>query len=323
MVISWDASPTPTRFYQISTDEEITQVSVAIPVLRGLVRLSEVSAMLGSSEYQAFVKVLASDSSAGYAAVMRDRPAINEGWLASHDFSERDAQEFAELGVSRHPVAGLLRSSQGSSLTPQDYDVILRLLKSSDVQSFHKLRELAKGMSGAINPREPWESGYRLAQLVRDRLRFTLSDYVHIEQIVIQLGIDIQNVALEDTSILGVCIGTPGYLPLVTLNRNCPDAIGMSGRRVTLAHELCHLLFDRAGLRSLARFEGGGADSDRLIEMRANAFAVELLVPMAILVGEDGLVIDDAQLAEIAEARKVSFHALQKHARNLRNRLLR
>ncbi len=226
------------------------------------------------------------------------------------------------MGISRHPVVGLLRSSQGSSLTAQDYDIVLKLLKPSDAHSFFKLRELSKGMSKAINPREPWESGYLLARLVRDRLGFTRSEYVDIEQIVIPLGIDIQDVALGDTSILGVCIGTPGYLPLVTLNRNCPDAIGMSGRRITLAHELCHLLFDRAGLRSLARFEGGGADSDRLIEMRANAFAVELLVPMAILVGDDGLVVDDSRLAEIAEAMKVSFHALQKHARNLRNQLL-
>ena len=123
IVISWDASPTSTRFYQIPTDEEITQVPVAIPGLRGLVKDRLKSAQLGSSEYQAFVKVLASDSSAGYAAVKRYSPAINDGWLASHSFSESDAQEFAELGVSRHPVVGLLRSSQGSSLTPQDYDI--------------------------------------------------------------------------------------------------------------------------------------------------------------------------------------------------------
>ena len=38
IVISWDAVPTSTRFYQIPTDEEITQVSVAMPVLRGLVK---------------------------------------------------------------------------------------------------------------------------------------------------------------------------------------------------------------------------------------------------------------------------------------------
>ena len=95
----------------------------------------------------------------------------------------------------------------------------------------------------------------------------------------------------------------------------------MSGRRITLAHELCHLLFDRAGLRSLARFEGGGADSDRLIEMRANAFAVELLVPMAILVGTMALWSMTLDLRKSPKSRKVSLHALRWHANNLRNRL--
>ena len=47
---------------------------------------------------------------------------------------------------------------------------------------FFRLRELAKGMSGVIDPREPWESGYHLAQLVRDRLGFTPSDHIDIEQ---------------------------------------------------------------------------------------------------------------------------------------------
>jgi Zn-dependent peptidase ImmA (M78 family) len=76
--------------------------------------------------------------------------------------------------------------------------------------------------------------------------------------------------------------------------------------RITLARELSHLLLDRGGLRNLARFEGGTANSDRLIEMRANAFAVELLVPMATLVEADGVVVDDARLADISVKQQVS-----------------
>ena len=221
----------------------------------------------------------------------------------------------------RQPVVGLLRSGQASSLKSEDYDAILKLLKPSNARSFTGLRELAKGLSSVIDPREPWASGYDLAHLVRHRLGLAPADPIDIEQVVRQLGVDIQDVRFIDQSIQGVCVGTPGYSPLVTLNIACPDASGRSGRRVTLAHELCHLLFDRAGLRSLARFEGGGADSDRLIEMRANAFAVEVLVPMATLVGDDGRVAEDFQLPDIAEERKVSVHALQRHAKNLRNRL--
>ena len=116
-------------------------------------------------------------------------------------------------------------------------------------------------------------------------MEFSLLAYLDIEEIIRQTGIEIQEARFGDTAVLESCWSSgilPAYRPQYL---ECPDVTGVSGRRITLAHEFCHLLFDRAGLRSLARFEGGGADSDRLIEMRANAFAVELLVPMATLVG--------------------------------------
>lgn len=322
IVISWDAAPTPTRFYEIATAEEITPVAVAIPVLRRLLKDCLKLEHAGSAEKQKFAEILAINSAAGYSAVKRYHASISGTWLASHGFSDTDAEDFAASGTSRHPIVGLLRSGQGSSLGSADYDAVLKLLVPSDVHSFAALRELAKGLRGVIDSREPWESGYRLAQIIRERLGLAGEDHIDIEREMSRLGVAIHDFDFVDTNILGVCVGTAGYAPLVILNRTSPDASGMSGRRVTLAHELCHLLFDRSGLRSLARFEGGGADSDRLIEMRANAFAVEFLVPMAVLVRSAGQVVDDARLTEIAEQRKVSVHALRRHAENLRNRML-
>ncbi len=170
-------------------------------------------------------------------------------------------------------------------------------------------------------PQEPWESGYRLARLVRERLGLAQFEKIAIELVLENLGVETHELSFESTEVLGACIGTPGFCPMVVLNTNCKDSSGLSGKRVTLAHELCHLLFDRAGMRSLARFEGGSADSDRLIEMRANAFAVELLVPMHVLI-EEGKVVEEPRLAQLAEQWEVSFHALKRHARNLRNRLM-
>ena len=322
LVVSWDASPTPTRFYQVQAGEETFRVGVAVPALRRLVADRLKSAQFGCAEGEKFATVLARDPAAGYAAVKRYNPAISDGWLARHGFSDEDAQELAISGTCRHPLVGLLRSSQGSSITPADYDTLLGLLKPGKSHSFARLREVAKGLSPAVDAREPWESGYQLARLVRERLGFSPSASIDIEDVIRHMDVETQDATFADTTILGCCIGTPGYVPLVVLNIACADARGVSGRRITLAHEFCHLLFDRAGVRSLARFEGGGADSDRLIEMRANAFAVELLVPMTALVAADGAVVDDAQLAVIAVERQVSSHALQWHAKNLRNRLL-
>ncbi len=321
MVVSWDALPTSTRFYQAPTGEETFGVDVAISALRKLLADRLRSAKFEPAEREKFVTVLSKDAEAGYAAVMHYNSAIDDIWLSRHGFSPEDAQDLATSGTSCHPVVGLLRSSQGSSITAADFDCLLTMLKPGSAHNFAKLREVAKGLSRAIDVREPWESGYNLARLIRDRLRFDPYEYIDIEDVVQRMGVEVQDTTFGDSAILGVCVGTPGYFPLVVLNNSCEDVTGVSGRRVTLAHEVCHLLFDRAGLRSLARFEGGGADSDRLIEMRANAFAVELLVPMATLVGDNGDVVDDARLRDIAEAQKVSFHALEQHAKNLQNRL--
>jgi Zn-dependent peptidase ImmA (M78 family) len=257
----------------------------------------------------------------GYAAAKCYNPAVGDVWLTARGFSDGDARELAISGTSRHPVVGLLRSSQGTSITLADYDKILGLLRPGAVHTFAKLREVAKSLDHAIDAREPWESGYQLGRLIRERLSLGRSGYIDVESIMRQMDVVIEVATFGDSAILGACVGIRGYCPLVVLNNSCPDATGISGRRVTLAHEFCHLLFDRGRLRSLARFEGSGSESDRLIEMRANAFAIELLVPMATLVGTNGSVADENRLLEISLEQQVSLHALRPHAANLRNRL--
>ena len=106
--------------------------------------------------------------------------------------------------------------------------------------------------------------------------------------------------------------------PLVAINTECPDAVGPSGRRITLAHELCHLLFDRSRMQSFARFEGGAAESDRLIEMRANAFAVELLAPIKCFVKSDGSLMTDEEALEFSPQLKISTVAIRRHVQNYR-----
>ncbi|MBY0522628.1 MAG: ImmA/IrrE family metallo-endopeptidase [Gemmataceae bacterium] len=321
LVVSWDASPTPTKFYEIPTGEEAVKVDVAIPALRSLLEERLKLVQEDAIDNAASDLILGNTASAGYSAVRRYNPEVTNKWLLHSGFLAGDAQDFAATGTSRHPVVGLLRSSQGSSLKPGDCEAILKLLRPSIAVSYAKLRDLAKGLLAAINSHEPWESGYRLARSIRERLGLAPTVHIDMDRLVHETGVTIADVALDDPAILGACVGAPDYAPLVVLNLNCEDAKGISGRRVTLAHEFCHLLFDRAGFRSLARFEGAGADSDRLIEMRANAFAIELLVPMSTLIDTGGGVVAEEQLPLVAEERKVSTHALRWHVRNLRNRL--
>ena len=281
----------------------VVQVAVAVPVLRSLVE-----AHCGIDGVGELLKM-------AYRAVNCYNSAATRDWLNKYRFSDSDARELAESGVSTHPIVGLLRSGQGSSLSTADYEAVFRLLKRSGPKSYARILALAKGLDKRIDPREPWASGYVLARLMRERLNLVPSAKLDAEALARDLGVDVQEGAFQDETVLGVCVGTPAHNPLVVLNTRCPDASGPSGRKTTLAHELCHLLFDRGGYRHLARFEGARAVGDRLMEMRANAFAIELLVPMVNLRG-----ITEETLGDFAKEWQVSSHALVNHLHNYRIR---
>lgn len=313
IIVSWDNSPTPTRQYRFRSSEEGFDAAIAVPTLRRLINDRLKSAATGSAE-PGFVEE-------GYAAVTAYHADLSPERLAGFGFSEANAYDFAISATSRHPLVGLLRSGQGSDVSLPKFDALWNLLKPSESQSYVKIRDFAKGMDSSFDIREPWESGYRLARAVRNRLSLAGDESIDVERVLRNLDVDVQDLDLGDTGVLGACIAAPGYSPLVVINTVCPDAIGVSGRRVTLAHELCHLLFDRSRLRGLARFERGLADGDRSIEKRANAFAIELLVPMIALKGDDGAIVDEARMGELALRLQVSTHAIRKHAENLRNRM--
>ena len=320
-IVSWDASPTTDRFYSVQPGERVCPIPIAVPVLRQLLEDRRQARKTSPIDHAELADLPATSAQAGYQAMCRYDDQIDPTWLFDHGFGERDAETFAITGATRHPIGGLLRSGQGGSLTRSDYDAIFRSLRKSQSDSYLKLRELDRGLNSGINSREPWESGYHLATTIRTRLGFAPMGYLDIEQVLQALPVAVKDVPFHDDAILGACVGTPGYAPLILINPRCPDASGPSGRRMTLAHELSHLLFDRAGFRNLARFEGGSADGDRLIEMRANAFAVELLVPRMMLIGDDGQILSETDLKRISIDQGVSFPAVKQHADNLRNRL--
>ena len=321
LIISWDAMPSSTRYFDIPTGEESLRADIAIPVLARLIDARLGNKALTAAQIAAVASVTRSDAEAGYSAIRAYDPTITPDWLATHGFSQRDASAFAIAGISRHPIVGLLRSSQGSSLLRDDYELVLKLLQPSSRDTYAKLKELAIDPRSPIDLREPWESGYRLADLVRSKLGLREGDHVDVETLVHQLGVGVHTITLRDSDIRGVCVASPAYRPIVVINNSCEDASGVSGRRITLAHELCHLLFDRYRLRSLARFEGYSSESDRVVEMRANAFAVQLLAPMSVLLDDDGTVADDTKISQISAERQVSVASLRWHADNLRRRV--
>lgn len=87
----------------------------------------------------------------------------------------------------------------------------------------------------------------------------------------------------------------------------------------TIAHELCHLVHDRAAGRELALVSGPWAP--RATERRANGFAAMLLMPAAIvqrLVGELDVPETSAKgVRALATAMNTSVSTTREHLGNL------
>ncbi len=245
IVVSWDSMPSGDLFYPIGFGTEPLPVTIAVPALRRL--------MTGGvgSDTKCFSAQLFDEKQSGYDILRayHTRDNVSPAWLESLRFTERDAAGFGATGTSRHPVVGLLRSSRATQLTLSDIESVFGELVAASPTSYQPLRRLAHGLYSQIDPREPWESGYRMAREIRKRLGLSQGDKVDIDAILTGVSVKSADIDLGDSSVKGACVGTPHYAPVVIANRKSPDASGVSGRQITLVHELCHLLFDRSRMR--------------------------------------------------------------------------
>jgi Zn-dependent peptidase ImmA (M78 family) len=169
----------------------------------------------------------------------------------------------------------------------------------------------------------PFEDGYRLAADWADtsNLWGKMPQPVDIEKHLTHFGVVVSDVTLGDEDIGGVAVARSGLAPLILVNTTNPRNAYPSGRRFTLAHELCHLLHDRDRARNVALISGPWAPPG--IEKRANAFAARLLMPGALLdaaFAEQGAKAHNPsfeQLVAVAQQLDVSVDALAHHMANL------
>ena len=98
-------------------------------------------------------------------------------------------------------------------------------------------------------------------------------------------GVDVRAIHFEIPSLDGVAVWGPAYGPAVLLNQDSARINAwfmnrfwrLGAVRVTAAHELCHLLLDKAHALSAVDVLGGRMPIR--IEQRAKAFAAEFLLP--------------------------------------------
>lgn len=121
-------------------------------------------------------------------------------------------------------------------------------------------------------------SGIRAAAVVRDALGVGLAPLQHVDRVIEQLvdGATVLGRPVGEDGMSGMCVVTEG-LSLVFVNTSKAG----TRQRFTLAHELAHLLFGDAIDGTLEDTDDVMRDESSAAEVRANAFAAELLVPTA------------------------------------------
>ena len=186
-----------------------------------------------------------------------------------------------ELVVAESCQAALMFGSVTPTIDGDDASVLLGKL----VVLYNReggppaLRELVHEEPLESSEERAWEQGYGLAEELLDALSLPdqHNDWIDIERLYQELGIRVEDMALHDIDIRAVAIAGPQHLPATLINVKHATTQWPSGRRFTLAHELCHILFDRGYGAKLALASGPWAPRD--LEQRANAFAAMLLMP--------------------------------------------
>lgn len=179
-----------------------------------------------------------------------------------------------------------IAARMASALPADQIEQILTLVRSFEHRDAQTLGDLSARVSTYVSEKfqnhRAHEQGEAAADFVRRYLEVSASDYVDIFDVVRKLGAGLYQQPAEPTNLDALAVWGNKFGPAVLLNSNSLRASSRYGdrnwaARVTLAHELCHLLIDRG--HALSAVEVLNSRMPLTIERRARAFAGELLLP--------------------------------------------
>ncbi len=161
----------------------------------------------------------------------------------------------------------------------------------------------------------PHEEGYRLAEDCRDELGIKPDQVpVDLKEVLQQLGIAVVDQSLDTNTIRGVAVAGEGFSPAILLNNTSSYNQNEVGHRFTLAHELCHILYDRTRARKLSHLSGPWASART--EKRANAFAAMFLAPPS-AIRRKLIAITEEAVRQLAADVGMGITALIEHLYNV------
>lgn len=269
----------------------------------------------------------AASYSTGFAQHLKDQGLALAAKTANLFFPKPEPS----LVVHGHCQGALMFGAVAPALNDRDRFVIASAMAEHQIpDSVNRLIEFTNEISspGDAATHNPWSSGYNLADEWRNACGISTFENLNLDNHLTALGVTIRNVELSDKSTSGAAILLQDRSPLILLNTLCArhrDSEGhefYSGRRFTLAHELCHLLVDREEGADLALLSGPWAP--KAVEQRANAFAASLLMPDERIeqayeeIGESPSGGDVESLIKAASILEVSPDALSYHLHNRR-----
>lgn len=220
----------------------------------------------------------------------RDRgdPAVLLAWATSLDRSVASA--LARDGVLSEPKRVVeaatdndelrIAARMASALPDGQIRQILNIIHTfgkSEATRLHRLSELVlEHIAQHHDGKRAYEQGEAAARFMRRRLDLPSQSETDIEKILSDLGIVIERRTVQPASLDALAVWGDRFGPAVLLNMSSKRET-KAAARVTLAHELCHLLLDRG--HALSAVEILNSRMPPYMEQRAKSFAGELLLP--------------------------------------------
>jgi Zn-dependent peptidase ImmA (M78 family)/DNA-binding XRE family transcriptional regulator len=188
-------------------------------------------------------------------------------------------QFFAESFVEQDPLAALFRADAALAESPELLEALqVSLSLGRELANLEQLLGVRRAHVVAASYELPppvtrWEAiqqGIRVATEERLRLGLGAAPVVHFGDLLESQGIRLALLALPD-SISGITLINGAVGVLVAVNATH----AATRLRFSLAHEYAHVLCDRNRKGLVSRAE----NRSELLEVRANAFAAEFLMP--------------------------------------------
>jgi len=224
--------------------------------------------------------------------------------------------------VIEHSDAALMFGSLSPSIDEDDARLLAQKLvqfRQPQGESI-KLSHMVEDVPVERSDERAWKQGYQLAENCLEAIdgAIVMDRPIAIEEIYKYFNIKVDSISLNDASIRAVALAGPHHRPAVLINSRYSYR-AVQPRRFTLAHELCHILYDRTYGARLAMASGPWAPLE--VEQRANAFAAMLLMPTDLIASFVRMLpyrVDSAAAVwKVANAFETSFTATLEHLSNL------